>query len=209
MNIFALDEDPIKAAQYHCDKHIVKMATEYCQILSTSLHVKLTEQIDKMVDMREHVKECSNCFDQFVTTMGVNFGEQIDNYLDVVNKIPYKKTHQNHPSVKWAYDSLGNFTWLLTLAEETHQEYTKRYKKIHKAYRVIEFIIEYKEIVSSIMISDYDIQSPGLYSDIPLVMPEEYHSDSFVQSYREYYMGEKSSFAKWDNGTDKPNWYRL
>lgn len=35
MNIFILDKDPYKAAQYLCDKHIVKMCLETAQILST------------------------------------------------------------------------------------------------------------------------------------------------------------------------------
>ena len=39
MNIFYLHKDPIKNAEYHCDKHIVKMATEYCQLLSTAHRV--------------------------------------------------------------------------------------------------------------------------------------------------------------------------
>ena len=39
MNIFFLDKDPKTAAAYHCDKHVVKMETEYAQLLSTALHV--------------------------------------------------------------------------------------------------------------------------------------------------------------------------
>ena len=35
MNIFDLDENPVKAAQYLCDKHIVKLALESAQILCT------------------------------------------------------------------------------------------------------------------------------------------------------------------------------
>lgn len=35
MNIFILDEDPTIAAQMLCDKHVVKMALETAQILST------------------------------------------------------------------------------------------------------------------------------------------------------------------------------
>jgi len=35
MNIFALDNDPIKAAQLHVDKHVVKMPLETAQMLST------------------------------------------------------------------------------------------------------------------------------------------------------------------------------
>ena len=37
MNIFALDANPVLAARYHCDKHVVKMVTESAQILSTVL----------------------------------------------------------------------------------------------------------------------------------------------------------------------------
>lgn len=35
MNIFILDLNPALSAQYHLDKHIVKMPVEYAQILST------------------------------------------------------------------------------------------------------------------------------------------------------------------------------
>ena len=38
MNIFYLDPDPITCARYHGDKHVVKMCTEYSQILSTAHH---------------------------------------------------------------------------------------------------------------------------------------------------------------------------
>lgn len=37
MNIFILDLDQQKAAEYHCDKHVIKMITETAQILSTVL----------------------------------------------------------------------------------------------------------------------------------------------------------------------------
>ena len=39
MNLFWLDEDPFKSIEYHCDKHIVKMPTEYKQMLSTAHRV--------------------------------------------------------------------------------------------------------------------------------------------------------------------------
>ena len=39
MNIFFLDKDPVIAAQYHCDKHCVKMILESAQLLSTAHRV--------------------------------------------------------------------------------------------------------------------------------------------------------------------------
>ena len=43
MNIFYLDENPQLCAQYHCDKHVVKMILETAQLLSTAIHLS-TEQ---------------------------------------------------------------------------------------------------------------------------------------------------------------------
>ncbi len=43
MNIFILDTDVDKIAEYHCDSHIVKMPLETAQLLSTSLVMNGTE----------------------------------------------------------------------------------------------------------------------------------------------------------------------
>jgi hypothetical protein len=37
MNIFILDENPIKAAEYHCDKHVVKMILELFQQMGSAV----------------------------------------------------------------------------------------------------------------------------------------------------------------------------
>ena len=39
MNIFILDNDPIQAARFHCDKHVLKMIVESCQLLSNAHHL--------------------------------------------------------------------------------------------------------------------------------------------------------------------------
>lgn len=38
MNLFILDTDPNKSAEYHCDKHVVKMPTETAQMISFVYH---------------------------------------------------------------------------------------------------------------------------------------------------------------------------
>ncbi len=40
MNIFILDKDIEKCAQYHCDQHVVKMTLESVQMLCTALNKK-------------------------------------------------------------------------------------------------------------------------------------------------------------------------
>ena len=46
MNIFILSEDPTKAAQLQCDKHVVKMIVESAQMLSTA-HRMLDGYVEK------------------------------------------------------------------------------------------------------------------------------------------------------------------
>lgn len=43
MNIFLLDKDMTKNAEYHCDKHVVKMITEHNQLLCSAYY--FTENI--------------------------------------------------------------------------------------------------------------------------------------------------------------------
>lgn len=45
MNIFYLDEDPKLCAQYHCDKHVVKMILESAQLLCTAVNTLAGEQV--------------------------------------------------------------------------------------------------------------------------------------------------------------------
>ena len=43
MNIFHLHEDPKISAEYHCDKHVVKMILETAQMLSTAYRKKFND----------------------------------------------------------------------------------------------------------------------------------------------------------------------
>ena len=45
MNIFYLDKDCVTSAQYHTDKHVVKMILEYSQLLCTA-HRLLDDDVD-------------------------------------------------------------------------------------------------------------------------------------------------------------------
>lgn len=43
MNIFWLSPDLEEACRWHVDTHVVKMPTEYCQLLSTAIHLSTTK----------------------------------------------------------------------------------------------------------------------------------------------------------------------
>lgn len=91
MNIFFLDKDPQICASYHCDKHVVKMIVESCQMLSTTLRSKgyTNDFLYK------------SCFENHPCTLWVkqndaNFQYLLDlaYYLCEQYNIRYKKTHK-------------------------------------------------------------------------------------------------------------------
>lgn len=53
MNIFVLDRDIKTCAQYHCDKHVVKMILEYAQLLS-SVHRVAGDNIGYELTHKNH-----------------------------------------------------------------------------------------------------------------------------------------------------------
>ena len=60
---------------------------------------------------------------------------------------------------------------------------------------------------------DLDKFHPSMFDSVhtngtvhPQCMPDEYKVDTVIQSYRNYYMGDKKSFATWKN-RDTPTWF--
>lgn len=158
MNIFYLDEDIAKSAEALCDKHVVKMATETVQIISTAYFL-----------------------------------------LSGVEGV-YKPTHKHHPCVKWAAKSFYNFRWLCLYAFELGLEYTERYNKKHLAVEKLDSWLNLNQ--SSIQLLPFP---ETCFTDPPQCMPDKYKGRYTVQAYRDYYIGEKLTFAKW-NFTKKPEW---
>ena len=154
MNVFFLDRDPVVAAKYHCDRHVVKMIVETAQLLSTACHM-----------------------------VGVD-----DNDL-------YKKTHVNHPSSVWVRSSRHHYVWTLRLLVALCREYTGRYRKIHKTEDKVAVLSKYQDLFDDVA-----------WSDPPQCMPDEYKNNLATFAYREYYNGEKRSFATWKN--EVPFWWR-
>jgi len=111
---------------------------------------------------------------------------------------PYKATHKNHPCTIWARSTQQNWDWLVEHALALCAEYTKRYGKIHKSQKHIEWC-------KSLLIK---LPSFGL-TPFAQAMPEQYKNSCVVTAYRAYYHGEKSRFATWNKGTPTPKWWRL
>lgn len=112
----------------------------------------------------------------------------------------YKESFKNHPMTLWVGETTENFQWTLLLLHGLLMEYTRRYKKKHKStwqYNLLRHNI-YMDNIKKIK---------GKFTKPPLCMPEKYKSNDYIKSYRDYYIGDKSYFAKW-KFTETPEWYR-
>jgi hypothetical protein len=121
----------------------------------------------------------------------------VDKELDDVNAFLPKKTHENHPCAIWARTSNNNYTWLHCHFEALLNEYTYRYNKKHK-WEI------YRETLGWL---PEQIQV-GYKTPQPLCMPDEYKTKDVIQSYRNYYLGDKARFAKWAKTRQAPNWWK-
>jgi len=181
MNIFALSPDPTIAAQFNCDKHVVKMILELSQVLSTAHRVldgKLTDGLSPK-------------------------GRKQKQYVHP-NELLYKATHINHPSAKYCRDSKEQYRWAVEHLNALCSEYTYRYGNVHKAQRdgLVAWLCSNvpKNIGTKTI---FDLPYPA--------MPDECISSDVVESYRKYYMTHKRHLANWSgkvNSRPVPSWYK-
>ena len=157
MNIFILDYDVKKCAEYHVDKHVVKMILETAQLLCGVHH--MTPQ--------------------------------------VTNQVPYKLSHKNHPCAIWTRESLSNYLYLCEFGLALCEEYTYRYGKIHKCQQ--------SGLVDELGSCPNNIRS-GQFTEVTPAMPDNIKvTGNSLQSYRNYYIQYKKSFARWTN-RETPSW---
>jgi len=109
----------------------------------------------------------------------------------------YKACHINHPSAIWVRESKSHYKWLYELYLQCCYQYTDRYKKFHKTEYISGFLST----------PPYNIADAG-WSDPPPAMPDKYKvTGDSIQSYRNYYRGDKVSFAKWTSPSSIPEWF--
>lgn len=82
MNIFVLDTNPKLSAQYMCDKHVIKMILESCQLLSTAIWVQGFKNIAPAVFSADH-KFCKPTHINHPSGKWVR--ESFDNFMWLVN----------------------------------------------------------------------------------------------------------------------------
>lgn len=168
MNIFYLHPKPTLCAQYHTDKHVVKMPLEYAQLLCTA---------HRLVDGTESTKIKNGRRNKVWTLQ------------DYREDTLYGATHRNHPSALWARESKQNYQWLYSLFVEICKEYTYRYDKTHLCETKLKATL--KQCPHNIGTKDFTPPVPAMpidYKDQALNVLDAYHT---------YYVCDKAHLLTW------------
>ena len=116
-----------------------------------------------------------------------------DEYADRVGL--YKMAHKNHPSTIWTRTSTENYMWLNRLFGALCREYTYRYGKHHASERLLGPLAH---VPKGLTYSGF--------TDPPQCMPDYCKGEDTVLAYQNYYILEKSRFAKWKK-RPVPEWF--
>jgi len=184
MNIFYIDEDPVQAAQWMVDKHVVKMILESAQLLSTAHRLLDGREIQLQVEV---INEEGDTKTRKKKWWLLN---------DAREEILYSATHINHPSAIWCRSSIENYNWLVDHFFALMQEYTYRYDKEHKCFGELSYMLQSPPK----NLQEFD------FTTIPSAMPDECKiSKNPVENYRNYYNTAKRRMFSWKK-RETPPW---
>ncbi len=112
----------------------------------------------------------------------------------------YRLTHPHHPCTLWAGNSVDNYRWTVELFRALLDQYTHRYKKIHKCEAMYEIFDELPE----------DAEEKMDFGDQGFVFcgPDECVRETVVESYRALYRLKDKTLARpmvWTR-VPKPTW---
>ena len=167
MNIFYLDNDPVKCAEMHCDKHVVKMIIEYAQLMSTA---------HRMLDGKHYIDDSS--------------GRRIQRWrlpTTEMESVVYKAGHVNHPSAIWVRENAVHYQYTYDLFASLCDEYTLRYGKVHLTDSKLRDCL-------NVLPNNIDLCA---WRYPPQAMPDDVKSNSAVDAYHKYYAKYKKDIAKW------------
>lgn len=111
----------------------------------------------------------------------------------------HKGGHPHHPCCKWLEESAENIEWLLDHAFELcFEHHFRKGTDVFSYYQLRELVPVLKRLpVPEVR------QTP-----FPLCMPEEYKVEGDpVESYRNYYIGDKVNMATWNYRRQPPSWW--
>lgn len=182
MNLFYLDSDLDKCAEYHVDSHVGKMQLETAQMLCTNHWIDyLFGYIPRSLNSLE-LKELKELMK----------GQR--SLPQEKRAYPYLACHHNHPCTIWIRESLDNYAWAVSYAQALSSEQKYRTGGDHKSFTVIQSLPDPQHL--------RDIGP----TPFKMAMPDFFKGEDPIESYRLFYMGDKRDFAKWKSRQTPPWW---
>lgn len=188
MNIFFLDENPIKSARYLCNKHVCKLVVESAQLLCTCHHIT-GSLIDntypdlplKFYKLTHKNHPCSKWL-----------RENKDNYewlslhaLALCEEYTYRynKVHASMPLISWLVNNVPRI-------------------RLWRYQNYVNGLLEENDCpVADYMLGIYYVTRP------PQCMPDQYKKDDVIQAYRNYYKLDKQTTIDFRyTKREKPSW---
>jgi len=108
MNLFFLHEDPHICAEYHCDKHVVKMLLEIVQMLFTAHHV-LGTPTDLLAYKPIKNSRHPMCIWVRLSLENYTYASQLALYLAQEYTIRYSRIHSCEKHAKWLSENIPCF----------------------------------------------------------------------------------------------------
>ena len=192
MNIFILSEErePLvhyaQQAQYHIDKHVVKMIAESVQMLVTVLAAQ-----------PRHFKQL----------------DKVASWSNIANNFPCKPLSAGmtkHPCTQWTASRIEHFNYLACLALQLCHEHQYRYPlSAEHAY------MPWLQALVSTLTVDFNLgPTAALPQQFAIAVKDANKRSSAadhllaLDTYRDYYVRDKRSFATWKKRM-KPVWFIL
>jgi hypothetical protein len=100
MNLFFLDIDPKKCAEYHCDKHVVKMILELVQMMYTAHNTLKTENLP-IDSYRSFNPKHPTCVWIMSCEENYRYANEVATHLCEEYTFRYDKIHKCEKHVKW------------------------------------------------------------------------------------------------------------
>jgi hypothetical protein len=169
MNIFFLSLITWECAQYHCDKHVVKMILELTQLLWSAHHVTNSShlQTDKVkVYKKTHVNHPMAIWTRISTE---NYAYVCDLALELCKEYTYRYRLKNGGP------------------------------KTHACQPIIEYLQTAVITPTNEVIKEPSFGGPSGCTPPPFCVKEKNEKLDLVSNYRNYYITEKSGIAKWTN----------
>jgi hypothetical protein len=188
MNIFILSEQVnphahhAQNAQFHCDKHVVKMIAESVQMLVTALATK-----------------------QYIE-LGTYLPASL---VDKLPCLPLAAGHAKHPCVQWVKQDILHFNYVALLAQALCAEHQYRYP-LSADHVYSSWITELVSFLTSECFGMY-APLPTNFAVAVKSLNLRSTSTPHIQAldiYRKYYFKDKQGFASWKK-RQKPVWWLL